>query len=359
MDPLTLSALIAGGSALGSLASGFMQSNAAAKASAQQRELIKDILNKVEAGWQLPDASPISFEEFRVLETFVPEVAQFVQEQAPQLVTEKGAQEEIRAQREALRRLQQTATGEDRIALAQQEQALSEADARAQSMRQQALSTLAQTGQLQGGQRILAEQAAISDAAKGAREASLQAAIAQEQRQRAALGQAADLATKMRSQEGQKERSNIDIINDFNRRAAQRRQAHLTGIADQRNRARQANINQRQRAADANVELRNAMAKLDAARRDARVAAENEKLRTVAGVMGKTPTDAAPSPWAGPLATAGQAALGYGIQGLANQMGNAPATADTTQTYYPYDPDLDDEIVQAPRGARPMYTAGR
>ena len=301
----------------------------------KKAKLLQQMRDAIEKGYQMPefDEEPLTMEEYKFLQEYVPEIATFVTEKAPQQVMEAGSRQEIRAQQEALRSLQQqAATGDDAIAKAQREQALGEATAREQSLRQQALSRLAQTGMLSGADRITAEQEAVSAAAGRARQESLQAAAEQQQRRSQALQQSAQLASNMRQANLAKEQTNVSIMNNFNARASQRRQQYLNNVAQTRNQAQEFNLRAKQDIANRNTALTNSMAQYEQQRRDkyeqAKVDAANQKLAMQQGISGTEYNNTTAEP-AGllekGLSGAGQAGIQAGVNQLGNAM-SAPAT---------------------------------
>jgi hypothetical protein len=295
----------------------------------EQQDQIQAIIDKIDSQWQTPeyDQTPLTQEEYKVLETFVPEAAQFVQEQAPQLITEAGAQDVKRVEREALQSLvDQTKVGETAQGRAQREMGAMQAEQVGARMRQQALDELARSGQLVGGERLVMESAASGEAAQRAREASLQAAAADEQRRMQALGQVGSLAGQIRQQEMSKERSNVDIANSFNQRLSMRRQAHLDTITQQRNQANLMNQQARQQVANQNVALKNAMRQYERQRADtiAREKAQmaNQKLQAQAGLMGQKPGSVQDDTFSRVAGTVGEKLVETGVKTGINALGD-------------------------------------
>jgi hypothetical protein len=312
-----------------------MSAEAEAKAAKRRQDAIDAIMKKVEEGWTTAefDMTPLTLEEFKSIEQYDPELAQFIQESAPQMVREGEARDAIRAEKDALQRLTELSqTGETAIGRGQRELGNFQAEAVGGRLREEALQELARTGQLRGGERILSETAAASDAAQRAREASLQAAAMEEQRRQQALGQVGDLASRMRQEEMTKERTNVDIANSFNQRLSMRRQAHLDNVAQQRNQAQQINQQRKLEIQQKNTAMRNAMKEMERQRTDeiARYRTENanKKLMTMAGVQGERPIDPVDDTTARTLGTVGEKLLTTGVETGARAM--YPST-DTTK----------------------------
>lgn len=268
------------------------QAGALRDASAAEQRALRQIMERLDSQWQTPEyqQQPLTFEETRLLQKYVPEIPQYVAEQRPNLITESGAQQEIAAQRRALEQLQQRAlTGEDAQARAQQEQALFEGRATGESLRQQALRDLAQRGLGGSGAEILAGVGAAATGERQARQEALNIAAQQDARRQAALGQMADLAGTMRGQERAVEASNVDIMNAFNQRVAQSKRAQQAQAAQMRNQAQMRNIGEQQRIAEQNIDRRNRAAEYNYKRADEiereRANIANQKLRTIAGMQ--------------------------------------------------------------------------
>lgn len=289
--PLVLAgAAMAGGALLSKMASDDLAETAAGASEAQLAAL-RDIMAKVDAGWQTPDldTTPLTPEEVRLLERFVPTVAQHTKEKAPQLLVGAGQQEYVRAQQEALRRLQAQSTGADDTQFAaQREMATTQAAQELAAQRANILKDQARRGLGGGGQDILAQMAAAGQAEQMARQESLQGASTADQRRREALQQYQALAGQMRGQAAQQESSNVDIINSFNQRAASRKQAYDEYVAKTKSAADLRNAEESQRIAETNAARRDAARarNQDLANRAAEVRANagNEKLRTMAGM---------------------------------------------------------------------------
>lgn len=297
--------VLAGAGLLATIGGGVMQARAADElaeatknASAEEVARLQEIMKKVEEGWQSPtlDTTPITPQELKLLQKYVPTVAQRTEEAAPHMLTGKGQQESITAQRDALQQLQaRAAGGQDATFDAQRELASTQAAQDLKGQRENILRESARRGLGGSGQEILAQMAAAGNAENMARQESLQGAQAADQRRIQALQQMTGLAGTMRGQAAQQEQSNADILNSFNQRAAARKQAYDQYVADQQNQAAMRNIGEQQRIAEANARNTYAAAtrNQDIANQaaTARAALANQKLQTIAG-MGRGVSDA-------------------------------------------------------------------
>ena len=189
---------------------------------------------------------------------YSPEISAFVQENAPQLITEAGSETEKRVQREALQKYAaMSETGRDVISEAQREQALFEADARAKARQQRLMEGLRRQGQLGSGAALAAQLQGEQDERQMARQEVLQGIQQAEMRRREALGQAASLAGSLRGQALQVESANVGTMNAYNQRLANARNLYNQYASGERNQAQ--SINQAREIArqQANVNLKN------------------------------------------------------------------------------------------------------
>lgn len=187
--------------------------------------------------WQ--DINP---ELLKEVAKYSPEVAAFVQENAPQLITEAKSETEKRVQKEALQKYAaMSETGRDVISDAQREQALFEADARARSRQQQLQEALRRKGQLGSGQARALQFQLEQQEAQNARQAALQGVQESENRRRQSLSQAASLASQLRQSNLQVETANVNTMNSYNSRLANARNLYNEYAANTRNQAQQIN----------------------------------------------------------------------------------------------------------------------
>jgi len=178
---------------------------------------------------------------------YSPDIAAFVQENAPQLIQEAESATEKRVQREALQKLAaQAETGRDVISEAQREEALFEVEANAKARRDRLMEALRRQGMLGSGEALVAQLQGEEDASRRARQESLRGVQEAEMRRRQALGQAASLAGQIRGQNVKVESANVGTMNTYNQRLANARNLYNQYASGERNRAQELN-QQRQR----------------------------------------------------------------------------------------------------------------
>jgi hypothetical protein len=189
---------------------------------------------------------------------YSPDIATFVEENAPQLIRETQSQAEKRIQQEALQKYAAMAeTGRDVISEAQREQALYEAGARAKSRQQQLAEALRRQGQLGSGQARALQFQTEQAEALSARQAALQGVQESELRRRQALGQAASLAGQIRQQNVNVESSNVGTMNAYNQRLANSRNLYNQYVSGETNRAQAINQQRQAERERYNLDLQN------------------------------------------------------------------------------------------------------
>lgn len=201
---------------------------------------------------------------------FSPEIAAFVQENAPQLIQEPESDTEKKVQRQALQTLAaQAETGRDVISEAQREQALFESDARAKARQAQLMEALRRQGALGSGAGLVTQLQGEQAEARSAREESLRGVQEAEMRRRQALGQAATLAGQIRGQNLQVESANVGTMNSYNQRLANARNLYNQYSAGERNRAQAINQQRQREVEQYNLDLENRYAMYNRQQRDA------------------------------------------------------------------------------------------
>lgn len=341
IDPFTIGAVAAavGSAYLNWRAS---QEGKAAAENASEAELaaIKEVMDKIEREWSLPeyDRKPLTPEEYQLLGTYAPQVASYIEEKAPTMLQGVGQQEGLAAQREALRRFtEMSGTGEDVASQAAQEQAMFRASQQARANRQQLLQELSQRGLGGTGQELVAAQAGEQAIADQARQAALEAQQQAQARRMAALQQMSGIGQNMRQMAAQQEQANVGALNDFNQRATMSRRAweqYRTGLM---NEAQMQNLQASQAIANQNVALRNQAALANQTRADkiteALTEAKNRKLETQAGLMGKQATTQATGiKEAGKAEAEGMASIASGIAATPKMVGEAKKAFSGTET---------------------------
>jgi hypothetical protein len=289
MDPITIGLAAGGIFQLSTALMSYLNSRAAAKASAKERQRLYELAMAA----QEPDfdMSTITPQEFSVLEKYVPATIPFIAEQAPEVVEKSTLAKEAQGkQLDAMRYMSSLAkSGVDPIAemdrlraarLAAQEAGTSQANIRA-GMERRGVGM--DSGLSLGLQQQAAGQAGLRTAMAG--EEAARDALA---RRNQAMGQAATLGGQVYGQELDLEAQNVGLINAFNQRMAQRRQAIAQANVDAANQASRYNIGTAQEIADKNVAQRNAARQADQDRRNslAQRAYENRmaKQRLAAGL---------------------------------------------------------------------------
>ena len=256
---LAMAAAIAGSAVIGGIAN-YMGAKEAARAqedankiSAQQRQKIEALVDEMQLpefnrkldkdeiklltqvvpdlpryiAEQAPEALPmIASEQPVFLEHIVekePLVAKFIAEQAPELIQAKGegAQAGMEAQRAALQALRRAGTEGDIISESEMIRAR-ESAARAEAGQRGAITEeMARRGQLGGGRELLMKLAGQQASQQQAAEMGMSSAEDAIRRRLEALRGGAQLGGQMYAQDVARERSNVDIINQFNQRNTQ------------------------------------------------------------------------------------------------------------------------------------------
>ncbi len=273
------------------------------------QQQVKDLVARIEKEWKLPsyDQTPLTPKEYTLLNTYAPQVAGFVEQQAPQLLSNVNTQAK-QAQTQSLSQLSDYAkTGDDLGTRAEYEQANLKADQTLRSNRANALNLLAQRGLGSSGATLGADIGAGLAAGEQQRAASVQSASDAAKRKLAAIQGLGSLGSEVSGQEQQKEEFNANTLNQYNQLLANRRQQYQNYAAEIQNEANKYNQQQSQGVANANTGLENQYGMYNQQRRDkmmeAMTNAENERLRLESGLQGG----------------AAQQGLGYGLQKEQNE----------------------------------------
>lgn len=236
----------------------YLNSEKGAKLREKERQRLEGMIQKLTA----PDLdiSSIPPEEMKVLETYMPQVAEMVYEAAPELVTgtERGKKGAL-AQEAALAQFEQAARGLDRGENVYLIDALNRAAEQSMAERAGIVAEMQRRGVAPSSQQFAAmQQQQAGQSQKAMYNAALQAALAGQQRRDVARQQAAGLGGQILGFETELERLNDSIINEINRRNTQARRDYNTNRANVMNQAQLYNMEQAQKAANANVAARNA-----------------------------------------------------------------------------------------------------
>lgn len=208
--------------------------------------------------FKLPDydKTPFSPQDYKLLSTYNPEFARFIQEKHPQLVTEAASAGAKAAQNRALDQYGQMAqSGNDAQSIADTEKARFTADSDAGARRNRVLQEYGQ--QATGGQALLSNIAGSQQDDQGERMAALNAAAGASQRRMSALSQYAGLAGNIRSENNAVEQGNNSVINAFNTRNSQNLQSYENSRAQLANQAQLHNEQQGQAISNLNTGLSN------------------------------------------------------------------------------------------------------
>ena len=229
----------------------YLNSKQAQEASAEERQRMLDLINKV----QNPqfDTRDITPEDLQLVQTYIPESAPYIEEIAPQQVkaASAGAMQGRQAQLDALgqykRLMQQGFDPQTAMEMARSQRG---ASAEAASARQTAQAEAARRG-FGGGPSFY--QAGADQAAMDRLALSQQASLADAANRRLqATGAMANLGGTIRGEDVSLEQANVNAINAFNQRQAARKQDWANLGASTRNQAQQYNIGEMQRISDAN-----------------------------------------------------------------------------------------------------------
>lgn len=205
------------------------------------------------------DFSKITPEEYKLVAKIAPEAAPYVAEQAPQVVKATQAATEGRgAQLDALRRFRSIADGEDDP---QFQQLMLEASRKARGDAQSRQASILQNFQRRGvagpGAELALQSGEASDAMQTQALESQRAAADAYRNRLQALSQGATLGGNIRESEMSEQKTNADIINDYNQRSSKRYQDWLQTRADAIYQARVEEEKMKQGIDDANVGNRN------------------------------------------------------------------------------------------------------
>lgn len=244
---------VVAGAMVASAAVQWYNSEQARNADKKERKRMQDLINKV----QQPDFDfrSLAPEDIKVVGKYIPEVAPYVAEQAPELVKESGIMKEGQAaQLAALRRYRDIAqTGQDPMLQMQMDMASRQAGADAQSRQRSILEGQARRGQAGTLQSLVAQMQGTESANERNAQMQREAAMAAYKNQLNALNQSAALGGQVRADDINLQRSNNDIINQFNERMAQRGQQYGQYASGLRNEAQLKNLGARQAASDQNI----------------------------------------------------------------------------------------------------------
>jgi hypothetical protein len=213
-----------------------------------------DILNDIpETSFDMSAITPKTIE---MVGKFNPEIAQRVQEEAPQLAKASSeAQAGRKAQMDALRKYQDTASmGYSPVLEAQLMEAQRQTRREAQGAQQSILQGAARRGALTSGAALAAQMGGAADQADRMAIEAQRAALAQYGATQDALGRSAALGGNVRESEMNEAQRNADVLNSFNERSARTYQDYLQRSAETKNKANLRNLDEQQRISEANIQ---------------------------------------------------------------------------------------------------------
>ncbi len=206
------------------------------------------------------DYSKITPEEYKYLQDYKPEIANFVAEKNPTLVSADSADAVAgrSAQMAALDRYRGLGkTGDDVYSQLMKDRALADAATQNRGQQQSIESSFARRGQLGSGNQLVSALLAQQGANMNATSSAQQAAADSYNRRLEALKQGAALGGDVRNQEVDLSARNAGILNDYNQRFAQNQNSYNQYASGLKNDASQQNISNRQSLNNANVDMRN------------------------------------------------------------------------------------------------------
>lgn len=247
----------AGGAVLGGVVS-WLNSEQARKASAAERQRMQSIIDTMKDPQF--DPNTLSPEQYAVAAKYVPEMAAYIEEAKPTIIQEtQDMVQGKNAQRDALERLSGISKSTD---VDPQMQALANASSRkAQTEAQVRQASILQDAERRGGSNngvtLAAQLSGSADAMDRLANTQNQNAGNAYQQRLQALAQSGELGGQMRQQDAALQGKNADIINSFNQRNSQNRQAYANQNANMLNDASRLNTGVLNQTNNANTDIRN------------------------------------------------------------------------------------------------------
>lgn len=255
---MVLPLVVMGGVMAASAAMQWMNSDAARKATAEERQRMQDVIDKIKD--PSFDKSRIQPEEYQVLEKYVPQAASYVQEVAPTVVkaASEGAVAGRAAQMGALQKFRNLGeTGEDTQSRILQAQALRDAQIQNQGQQGAIQQNMQARGLGGSGMEFVSKLLAQQGANQSANQSSMNAANSAYQNRLQAMRDAAGLGGQIRNEDVSQEEKNANIINSYNQRMAGGQNAYNQYVAGLGNQAQMHNQQLAQQTANMNVGQRN------------------------------------------------------------------------------------------------------
>ncbi len=227
----------------------------------RQRRKVDDIIKKIKE----PDFdfTKISPEDYKVLQKYEPEVADFVVEKNPTLVlSSKDGDFGRETQMDALSKYRNLSkTGEDAQSRLLTDSALRDSAIQDQGQRASIQDDMARRGMSGSGLDLASQLMAQQGSSQRGTLAAQQQAMNAYNTRLDALKNSENLGGQIRSDDLNLAAQNAAISNDYNQRYAQNQNNYNQYASGERNDAQRMNISAAQQAADQNVENRNASAK--------------------------------------------------------------------------------------------------
>lgn len=265
MDPITLGVM--GGATLASGLAQYLNGQEARKQTSANLEQIRGIYNKMqvpsfdESGTPVPkfDMRKLTPEDYKVLQQYVPEVADQVKEIAPQVIQQTGDMGTGRsAQLQALQQLRGLGSGQTDPAFeARMQQASRQASADSQSKIDAITQSQERRGLLGSGNQLAAQLQAATGGMDMQAQMGSQAAMESYRNQLQALRDSAQLGGQIRGEDQSMQAQNAGIINAYNQRTAQAGQQYQDYRANLLNQGQLHNQGLAQDLANRNVENAN------------------------------------------------------------------------------------------------------
>lgn len=340
MDPLVGGMAVG---AAGSVLSAYMANRQAEQQRADYQAAMQKLSDAVNNGWKLPPDEKFTPEEYKLIAANHPDVAQYVQEKAPQLLNESASQGLIANQQNAITQMQGKLAqpGGDAIANAEKAKTAAEAQNSIASNRANILRSYGARGLASSPQALAADLGSSDSALQSQYLANVQSDANAQARKDALLNNYMQANTSMRAQNANTEQNNAMTTNAFNERMTRnlnQYNQYATGINNQYKQ-------QQQNVANANTELKNNAQQENYRRQVALANANNDKIKTQFGIGSNTANQNAQ------FAQAGIERNSAAIQGVGNtlaqggmmqsyinskqpQMNNMP---NDTTGYTPYD----------------------
>lgn len=210
------------------------------------------------------DYSKLTPEQYKLVGQYKPEIASYVAEKAPQVVTKSEAAQTGRsAQLDALKSMRQRATSSEMDPIQQtlMDQASRKGQIEAQSRQASIMQDAQRHGTAGSGFQLAAQLQGGSDSMQRAADADQQAAVAAYQAKLGALRDSASLGGQVANDELNESARNADIINSFNQRTAKNANQYGQYRAGELNDAQRMNLDAAQSIANRNTTQTNDYAK--------------------------------------------------------------------------------------------------